>query len=80
MSLSEEDIKRIANEVYELQKRDKQFTVKNQYIAKNGSSWAKKLMLGAIKIKQIMVLDIRLCTIKFMEQSDSSLVVVVLKV
>mgnify|MGYP005767450143 CR=1 len=38
MSLSEEDIKRIANEVYELQKRDKQFTVKNQYIAKNGSS------------------------------------------
>ena len=38
MSLSEEDIKRIANEVYELQKRDKQFAVKNQYIAKNGSS------------------------------------------
>lgn len=33
-----------------------------------------------VKIKMVMVLDIKRCTIKFMEQLDSSLVVVGLKV
>lgn len=43
MSLSEEDIKRIANEVYELQKRDKQFTVKKPVYSKEWIKLSKEI-------------------------------------
>lgn len=43
MNLSEEDIKRIANEVYELQKRDKQFTVKKPVYSKEWIKLSKEI-------------------------------------
>ena len=43
MSLSEEDTKRIANEVYELQKRDKQFTVKKPVYSKEWIKLSKEI-------------------------------------